>query len=99
MDANFYQSECNKRGVRIYPIPDYTMYLLEMEFNRTVEFDPVHIQSIVRGDTRYSPKKKEWVEKIQAKYKQIYETRILPRLSQGKEVNPGTIRAVYRKSS
>ena len=95
-DRAFYQKECNKRGVRIYPVPNYNMYVLEIEFSRSANFEPYAKQSVVRGDTRYSIKGKEWIEKIYAKYKQIYLTRIKPRLSQGKEVKPGTIRAIYK---
>ena len=95
---SFYQRECNNRGVRIYPITFYSMYLLEIEFNKTATFDPVHVQSIVRGETKYNPKKKEWIEKTLSKYKEIYEVRIQPRLKLGKTVLPGTIRGIYKET-
>ena len=98
IDRAFFQAECNKRGVRIYPVPNYGMYILEMEFNKTPNFEPYAIQSIVRGETRYTPKSDQWIDKIFAKYRQIYLTRIKPRLSQGKEVRPGTVRALYNIS-
>jgi len=94
----FYQSECNKRGVRIYPVPNYNMYVLEIEFSKSAGFEPFATQSIMRGDTRYGMKSSDWEDKIFAKYKQIYLTRIKPRLGQGKEVKPGTVRAIYNKA-
>lgn len=91
-------AECNKRGVRIYAQPDYRMYVIEIEFNRSPNFEPYAVQHIVRGETRYRPDKEDWIEKIHQKYQQIYETRIKPRLDAGKEVKAGTIRANYRKN-
>lgn len=98
-EAAFYQSECNKRGVRIYPVNYYSSVILEIEFNKTVDFKPFAVQQIIRGETRYEPKKPEWVEKLKSKYKEIYETKILPRLKQGKEVLPGSLRPVYKKAN
>lgn len=95
-DRMFFQAECNKRGVRIYPVPNYSMYILEIEFSKTASFEPYAVQSIVRGDTRYSMKGKDWIEKIYDKYRQIYLTRIKPRVDQGKIVKPGTVRAIYK---
>lgn len=95
----FYQSECNKRGVRIYPVSYYSSLILEIEFNKTADFKPFGVQQIIRGETRYEAKKPEWVEKLHEKYQQIYETRILPRLKQGKEVLPGSLRPVYKKAN
>ena len=97
-EREFFQAECNKRGVRIYPVPNYSMYVLEIEFSKSASFEPYARQTIVRGDTRYGMKSREWVDKIYSKYRQIYLTRIKPRLAQGKEVKPGTVRANYNKA-
>lgn len=94
----YYQTQCNDRGVRIYPINDYGKYLLVIEFSKSPRFESFAQQSLVRGDTRYDPKGNEWFEKIHAKYKQIFESRIKPRLDQGKEVKPGTIRPLYNRA-
>ena len=98
-ESAFYQTQCNKRGVRIYPVSYYSSLILEIEFNRSEAFTPFSVQQIIRGETRYDPKGKEWVEKLREKYKQIYETRILPRLEKGKEVLPGSLRPVYNKAN
>ncbi len=98
-EAAFYQSECNKRGVRIYPVSYYSSLILEIEFNKTIDFKPFGVQQIIRGEARYEKNKPDWVEKLRDKYKQIYETRILPRLKQGKEVLPGSLRPVYKKTN
>ena len=98
-EAAFYQTECNKRGVRIYPVSYYSSLILEIEFNKSADFKGFSVQKIIRGETRYDPKKQEWAIKIKEKYKQIYDTRILPRLKQGKEVLPGSLRPIYKKTS
>lgn len=98
-EAAFYQSECNKRGVRIYPVNYYSSVILEIEFNKTADFKPFAVQQIIRGETRYETQKPEWVEKLKTKYKEIYETKILPRLKLGNQVLPGSLRPVYKKAN
>ena len=98
-EAAFFQTECNKRGVRIYPVNYYSSLILEIEFNRSPNFEIFSQQQIIRGESRYEPKGTEWIEKLRAKYEEIYNTRIKPRLDKGNEVLPGSLRPVYKKAN
>ena len=95
---HFYQKECNDHGIRIYPVLYYHSYVLEIEFNKTKEFNPNNTLKLIRGETRYSINKKEWVNVLHQKYEEIYHTRILPRLNTGKAVGSGTVRAIYKNA-
>jgi len=73
-----YMSECHKAGIRIYPIPKYGDYYLEVEFNKTSMFLPKDIKKIIKGKERYKSKGNEWVQKIHELYKHFYEKQIQP---------------------
>lgn len=74
------QSLCNAHGIRIYPVPKYGYYFLEIEFNRSSEFNPRHKLKVVPGKEKYDPRKKEWVEKLHDLYAQLYKTKVQPKI-------------------
>lgn len=75
-----YMHECNKNGIRIYPIVKYGSYFLVVEFNRTHEFFPHEIIGAPKvGEVRYDPNKPEWSEKMLELYAHLYQTKIAPK--------------------
>ena len=81
------RSICNAHGIRIYPVLVYGKYQLEVEFNKTSEFDRRYIktnskgeQLLKRGEEKYDPSKKEWAEKIDQLYEELYEKKVKPKL-------------------
>lgn len=72
-------SECNKAGVRIYPIVKHGLYVLEIEYNKTARFRKDEILKIQKGNQKYSPNKNEWQEKIEQLYRNIYEKKLKPK--------------------
>ena len=46
-------SECNKSGIRVYPIKKYGTYYLEVEYNKTSEFLSKDKIRIIKGKERY----------------------------------------------
>ena len=71
-----YMSECNKAGIRIYPVPKFGEYFLEVEFNKTSMFLKKDIRKIVKGKEMYRQKSSEWGEKIKELYKHFYNTKL-----------------------
>lgn len=75
------QSICNAHGIRVYPVPMHGGYLLEIEFNKTSNFDPRYIlDKPKRGKIKFDPKKMLWVEKIAELYEDLYISKIEPKL-------------------
>lgn len=72
-------SECNKAGVRIYPVVKHGMYLLEIEYNKSSRFKKGDIIKIKKGTQKYNPRKKDWQEKIEELYRNIYEKNLMPK--------------------
>lgn len=72
-----YMSLCNKAGIRIYPVPKYGSYCLEIEFNSTSEFHYKDIKGKPKqGTERYDPKGTVWQEKIFELYEHLYKTKV-----------------------
>jgi hypothetical protein len=74
------QSICNAHGIRVYPVPLYGSYFLEIEFNKSPDFDKRYILDVKRGSIRFEPKKMLWVEKIAELYEDLYMSKIEPKL-------------------
>lgn len=74
-------SDCNKHGIRIYPVLKYGKYQLVVEFNRSAEFLPHEIIRTRMGEQRYSTNTKEWSEKMLELYEHLYKTKVAPKLS------------------
>ena len=72
--------QCNKNGIRIYPVLKYGYYYLEIEFNRSSDFDRHEIIRTRRGEVRYDANKKEWGEKVLELYEHLYKTKVMPKL-------------------
>lgn len=79
-EAAKYQTACNARGIRIYPVLQYGTYFLEVEYNKSKDWEPRYITKLQRGKIRFDPKKTEWIDKIRELYKELYETKVLPKL-------------------
>lgn len=80
MESPRKQSLCNAHGIRIYPVPKYGYYFLEIEFNKSAEFLPRQKIKVTRGEVKYDPKKKDWVNKIHELYDQLFRTKVQPKL-------------------
>lgn len=79
--AYTYMRECNKNGIRIYPVLKYGYYYLEVEFNRTEEFNTYErLRKPKCGEIKYDPAGKEWTEKILELYEHFYQTKVRPKL-------------------
>ena len=72
-------SECNKAGVRIYPVPKNGLYTIEIEYNKTPRFRKSEIIKIKKGTQKYNPNKKDWQEKIEQLYENIYSKNLKPK--------------------
>jgi len=70
------QSICNANGIRVYPVNLNGTYVLEVEYNRTADFDPKYRRKVQRGAVRYDPRKKEWVEKLHELYEKLYQEKL-----------------------
>jgi len=55
------------------------MYLLEIEYNKTSRFKKCDVIKIKKGTQKYHPRKKDWQEKIEELYQNIYEKNIMPK--------------------
>tara|TARA_R110002050_G_scaffold69507_2_gene150315 strand:+ start:5035 stop:5292 length:258 start_codon:yes stop_codon:yes gene_type:complete len=78
--AYTYMKECNKNGIRIYPVLKYGYYYLEIEFNRTEEFNPYERIRTKPGEIKYETNGKEWTEKILELYEHLYKTKVRAKL-------------------
>ena len=90
---NTNRSVCNAHGVRVYPVGVHGTYYLEIEFNKTSQFDPRYIRRdkdgkpmVYRGKERYDPRKKEWIERIDSMYDELYEEKVKKKLEKRKSV-------------
>lgn len=88
------RSICNSHGIRVYPVPVYGSYYMEIEFNKTPDFDPRYIRRdskgkpmVYRGKERYDPKKKDWLQKIDSMYDELYEKKVKPKLERASSQN------------
>ena len=64
---------CNKQGIRVYPVPKYGAYFLEVEFNKTSEFlERDRIGKPKTGEVRYDPNKKDWSDKMLELYEKLF---------------------------
>lgn len=79
------QSICNANGIRIYPVNVNGYYKLEVEYNRTSDFDPRYRRKVQRGDIRYDPKKNEWVEKLYELYEKLYQDKLKSKLEKNEK--------------
>lgn len=67
-------SQCNKRGIRIYPIRHaWHYYVIEIEINKTAAFLHKDIKRIITDKKIYDVKKTKWVDKIHELYKYFYD--------------------------
>ena len=76
-------SECNKVGIRIYPVPKGVYYFLVVAFykKRFQKGDLVYdfskgASKIIEGKKMYHNKGNEWVIKIRELYRYFYENKI-----------------------
>jgi len=65
-------SKCLKCGIRIYPVPIFGSYYLEVEINKTSKFLKKDIKKIIKGEQRFDPKKSKWIDKIREMYEYFY---------------------------
>ncbi len=86
------QSICNKHGIRIYPVNVYGNYFLEVEYNRTGEFDPRYIRKdkdgkpmVYRGKEKYDPRKKLWAAKVHELYETLFKTKVEPKIKRDEQ--------------
>ncbi|MBO2546068.1 hypothetical protein J0871_16750 [Salegentibacter sp. BDJ18] len=77
---------CNRHGIRIYPVmnKDWGQYYIEIEYNRSPNWERRYIIKISRGKTAYNAKKKLWIERIEELYQELYETKVKPKLKKKK---------------
>ena len=75
-----YMADCNKNGIRIYPVFKYGFYYLEVEFNKTSEFLRHEIIRTKPGEIKYSTSEKLWTVKILELYEKLYRTKVRPKL-------------------
>lgn len=78
--AYTFMRECNKNGIRIYPILKYGYYYLEVEFNRSEEFLAHERIRTKPGEIKYATDGKEWSDKILELYEVLYRTKVRPKL-------------------
>lgn len=76
-----YVSDCNKHGIRIYPVLKYGKYQLVVEFNKSSEFLPHEIIRTRMGEVRYPTETAEWSNKMLELYEHLYKTKVVPKLS------------------
>lgn len=80
------QGICNRHGIRIYPVPVYGQYKIEIEFNKSPNWEPrFQVEKPKRGSRYYDPKGKAWAEKIQELYEELYQTKVLPKLKRNEK--------------
>jgi len=73
---------CNKAGIRIYPVLQYGYYYLEVEFNRSSEFNRYErIGKPKRGEIKHATDSLGWVQAMLDKYKELYEEKVKPKLN------------------
>lgn len=79
-------SECNKVGIRVYPVPRGKYYYLIVAFHKKtfMHGDLIYdfstgASKIIEGKKMYHSSGKEWVEKIHELYKHFYENKIKPK--------------------
>lgn len=76
----YYMSQCNKNGIRIYPVPIYGKYVLYVEYNKSSEFLAHEVIQIKPGQEKYDPNKPDWTLKILELYHHLYDRKIMPKL-------------------
>lgn len=75
-----YMRECNKNGIRIYPILRHGYYYLVIERNKSEEFHPREVIGKPKeGEQRYDPNKEEWHVKILELYEHLYHSQVMPK--------------------